>query len=117
MPSPVRCAGGSLLRPALLLLLLAALVVVREDGEGDARAGPQAQAHCCGFPRVTQLPDTPLPLPQPLHPPNVAAPAVYIDGRATARFYSRAVDSANGWFAPGGAPPQAPFDRPFSLVL
>lgn len=44
--------------------------------------------------------------------------AVYVDGEQTATFNSSAADAANGWWSgAAGAPPSAPFDIPFTLIL
>ena len=43
--------------------------------------------------------------------------AVYVDGRETARFAPRTTDPTNGWYSSGSGAAQAPFDKPFSIVL
>jgi beta-glucanase (GH16 family) len=42
---------------------------------------------------------------------------MYVDGRETARFAPRTTDPTNGWYSAGSAAPQAPFDKPFSIVI
>lgn len=54
---------------------------------------------------------------QPFPSPHHLCCAVYVDGRETARFVPRATDPANGWYSAGNAATQAPFDKPFSVVL
>lgn len=58
------------------------------------------------------------PSPLPTAPPAPPLRAVYVDGRAAKTYRPKEKDPEGGWYTDApGAPPDAPFNEPFYLIL
>lgn len=79
-------------------------------------------ASCCNHSRhacpASAAPDVMLAAPDGMLAPFKLQTAVSVDGKVRATLYPRTKDPQYGWWTEAsGAPPNAPFNEPFYLIL
>lgn len=96
---------------------------------GGVRCGKRrrhaAEASCslqaCMRPAGPACPQPPwpaAPCPRRTSCSDLLPVPVSVDGVVSRRFVSRRLDPTDGWFTgAAGAPPEAPFDAPFNIIL